>query len=156
VQIDQDSAGHRHLEEAMRVWTFDQDRPVEHLGSPEVEIEYQPGTREVARATVRTAAPDGEPIVVTTTPLRTLYLAAGSGYVPDGEWGHGFYQGPLKVQGIVHDLSDPEMRRRYAFLNETLSRFETGTGQVGYGMHENMLIGVYEPGGFLTGDAVAP
>ena len=25
----------------------------------------------------------------------------------DGKWGHGMYQGPLKVEGIVHDLSDP-------------------------------------------------
>lgn len=156
VQIDQDSQGHRHLEESMRVWNADLDKPIEHLGSPEVDIEYRSGTREVERATVTTSDPDGNPIVVRTTPLRTLYLAAGSGYVPDGEWGHGFYQGPLKVQGLVHDLSDPETRRRYAFLNETLSRFETDAGQVGYGMHENMLIGVYEPTGFLTPDAVAP
>jgi hypothetical protein len=155
VQIDQDATGHRHLEEAMRSWNIDLDRPVEHLGRPDVDIEYRSGTREVERATVTTSTPDGTPIVVRTTPLRTLYLAAGSGYVPDGEWGHGFYQGPSKVEGLVHDLADPEARRRYAFLNETLSRFETADGQVGYGMHENMLIGVYEPGGFLTGDAVA-
>ncbi len=88
--------------------------------------------------------------------MRTLYLAAGSGYAPDEEWGHGVYQGPLTVQGVTHDLSDPAVRRRYAFLNETLCRFETEQGATGYGMHENMLIGVYRPGGFLTGDAVAP
>jgi hypothetical protein len=41
-------------------------------------------------------------------------------------------------------------------LNETLCRFETATGEVGYGMHENMLMGVYKPSGFLTADAVAP
>jgi hypothetical protein len=85
-----------------------------------------------------------------------LYLAAGSGYVPDGEWGHGFYQGPLKVQGLEHDLSDPEVRRQYVRLNETLSRFETSTGEVGYGLHENMLMGSYRPTGFLTADATAP
>ena len=140
----------------MRVWNLGDDRPIEHLGSPEVDIEYQSGTREIRRATVSTTDPDGAPIVVTTTPLRTLYLAAGSGYVPDEGWGHGYYQGPLKVEGVVHDLSDAATRRRYAFLNETLSRFETNTGQVGFGMHENMLIGVYRPGGFLTADAVAP
>ncbi len=156
IQIDQDGEGHRHLEEAMRVWTLDQDRPPEHLGTPDVDIEYQSGTREMQQATVRTTDPDGSPIVVTNTPLRTLYLAAGSGYAPDAEWGHGFYQGPLTVQGVTHDLSDPAVRRRYAYLNETLCRFETDSGATGYGMHENMLVGVYRPSGFLTGDAVAP
>jgi hypothetical protein len=60
------------------------------------------------------------------------------------------------VQGVEHDFSSRDQRRRYAILNETLSRFETSTGEVGYGMHENMLIGVYRPSGFLTPDAVAP
>jgi hypothetical protein len=156
VQIDQDGDGHRHLEECMRVWNTDLGRPVDHLGRPEVDIEYQSGTREMARATVRTTDPDGEAIVVTNTPLRTLYLAAGSGYAPDDTWGHGYYQGPLKVEGIVHDLSDASTRRRYAFLNETLCRFETDAGDVGFGMHENMLVGEYRPSGFLTPDAVAP
>jgi hypothetical protein len=156
VQIDQDADGHRHLEESMRVWNLDQNRPIDHMGKPEVDIEYQPGTREIAKATVRTTDPEGKPVVVTNTPLRTLYLAAGSGYVPDGTWGHGYYQGPLKVEGVVHDLSDPEVRRKYVSLNETLCRFETDTGEVGYGMHENMLMGIYRPSGFLTADAVAP
>ena len=156
VQIDQDGEGNRHLEESMRVWNFDLGRPIEHLGAPDVDIEYRSGTREVQRAVVRTTDPDGRPIVVTTTPLRTLYLAAGSGYVPDEGWGHGYYQGQLKVQGVVHDLSDAEVRRRFAFLNETLCRFETDTGEVGFGMHENMLVGIHRPGGFTTPTAVAP
>jgi hypothetical protein len=156
IQIDQDAEGHRHLEESMRVWNLDQNRPIDHMGTPEVEIEYQSGTREMAKATVSTTDPEGKPIVITNTPLRTLYLAAGSGYVPDGTWGHGYYQGPLKVEGIVHDLSDPEVRRKYVSLNETLCRFESSTGEVGYGMHENMLMGIYRPSGFLTADAVAP
>ncbi len=155
VQIDQDADGHRHLEESMRVWNAELGRPIDHLGPPEVEIEYQPGTREVARATITTTDPAGTPIVVQSTPLRTLFLAAGSGYVPDGTWGHGMYQGPLAVQGIVHDLSDPEVRRQYVNLNETLSRFELATGEVGYGMHENMLRGIYRPSGFMTPDSVA-
>jgi hypothetical protein len=156
IQVDQDADGNRIVEESMRVWNLDQRRPQEHLGRPEVEIEYIPGTREMRRATVRTTDPDGKEITVTNTPLRTLYLAAGSGYVPDGTWGHGYYQGPLKVEGVVHDLSDPETRRRFAILNETLCRFEQGTGEVGYGMHENLLSGIHRPSGFLTPDAVAP
>ena len=156
VQIDQDADGERHVEESMRVWNTDLGKPIEHLGRPEVENSYISGTRELSSATITVRNPHGDTIVVTTTPLRTLYLAAGSGYVPDGEWGHGFYQGPLKVQGVSHDLSDPEVRRKYAFLNETLSKFELSTGEVGYGMHENMLIGIYRPTGFETPTTMAP
>ena len=94
--------------------------------------------------------------MVKTTPLRTLYLAAGSGYIPDGTWGHGYYQGPLKVEGLSHDLSTPEARRQYAYLNETLSRFELSSGKVGYGMHENILMGIYRPTGFDTPQTNAP
>ena len=158
VQIDQDADGHRIVEESMRVWNLDQDRPVEHLGRPEVDIDYLSGhARDAQRHGHACPTPTGKPIIVTNTPLRTLYLAAGSGYVNvDGKWGHGVYQGPLEVEGLVHDLSDPEVRRRYAVLNETLCRFELDTGEVGYGMHENMLIGVYRPTGFHTPETVAP
>jgi hypothetical protein len=156
VQIDQDADGHRHLEEAVRVWNIGVDKPQEHVGPPEIEIEYLSGTREVKQAVIHLTNPNGEAISVTTTPLRTLYLAAGSGYVFDGVWGHGVYQGELKVEGMVHDMSDPEVRRKFAILNETLSRFELSTGEVGYGMHENMLMGIYRPSGFDTATAVAP
>ena len=156
VQIDQDGDGNRLVEESARVWNIDQDRPAEELGRPEVTIDYLSGTREMRGATVQVPDPDGKLITVTNTPLRTLYLAAGSGYVNDGTWGHGVYQGPLKVEGLVHDLADPEARRKVAILNETLCRFETATGEVGYGMHENMLVGMYRPTGFLTPESVAP
>jgi len=156
IQIDQNADGVRHVEESMRVWNSDLGKPMEHLGRPEVDIRYLSGTREVAGATITAPDPNGGDLVITTTPLRTLYLAAGSGYAPDGEWGHGYYQGPLKVEGVVHDFSSAEERRKYARLNETLSRFETADGVVGYGMHENMLMGIYRPSGFDTADAVAP
>jgi hypothetical protein len=156
IQIDADAEGHRHLTESMRVWNLDAGGAIEHMGRPDIDIEYLSGTREMKRAVVRTSDPDGNPVTVTNTPLRTLYLAAGSGYVPDGTWGHGFYQGPLKVEGLVHDLSSPAERARYARLNETLCRFEKSDGQVGYGMHENMLIGIYKPSGFDSFSAVAP
>lgn len=156
VQIDQDADGNRFVEESMRVWNSDLDRPIDHLGRPEIDSTYISGTRELAGANITVPVPGGQPIVVTATPLRTLYLAAGSGYIPDGAWGHGYYQGPLKVEGVHHDLSDPEVRRGFAILNETLSRFELSTGEVGYGMHENMLIGIYRPTGFDTPATNAP
>jgi len=142
----------------MRVWNLDakHEPEVEELGRPDVVIDYLPGTREMRGATVTVPDVDGRPITVTNTPLRTLYLAAGSGYVNTDGWGHGVYQGPLEIQGLVHDLSDPEVRRKYAILNETLCRFELSTGEVGYGMHENMLVGIYHPTGFETPETMAP
>ena len=76
--------------------------------------------------------------------------------MPDAEWGHGYYKGELAVEGVVHDLSDPEVRRKYAVLNETLCRFETDSGLVGYGMHENLFAGIHRPTGFLSPTQVAP
>ena len=66
VQVDQDADGDRHVEESMRVWNLDQGRPVEHLGRPEIDIDYLPGTREMHSATVTVPDADGKPIVVTT------------------------------------------------------------------------------------------
>jgi hypothetical protein len=156
VSLDEDYAGNRVQEEAVKVWNLGIDKPQEELGRPEVAIDYHSGTREIAKASVSLAPPSAAPIHVTTTPLRTVYLAAGSGYRPDADWGHGSYRGPLVVQGLTHDMSTPELRQPYAFVNETLCRFELDTGEVGYGMHENMCIGTYHPAGFDTPDAVAP
>ena len=41
-------------------------------------------------------------------------------------------------------------------LNETLCRFETDSGLVGYGMHENLFAGIHRPTGFLSPTQVAP
>lgn len=150
VFVEEDEHGHRFMEESVKVYNLGQDRADEPMGRPEIEFEYIPGSRELRRAVVRFQPPGGEPLHVTTTPLRTVYLAAGSGYLPSADWGHGLYQGKLKVEGLEYDFGDPAVRKQYALLNETLSRFELSTGEVGYGMHENMVLGVYHPHGFHT------
>ena len=66
------------------------------------------------------------------------------------------YQGPLVVQGLTHHLGSPTERLSLSFLNETLSRFETDDGRVGYGMHENLVVGAHEASGFTSFDALAP
>ena len=138
------------------MWNFSTGRDPEPMGTPSVEISYQSGTREIEKAVVSFAHPSGQEVRVITTPLRTLYIAAGTGYFQTPEWGHGLYKGPLTVEGLTFDMSTPELRRPYAVLNETLCRFELSTGEIGYGMHENMCIGIYHPNGFHTADAVAP
>jgi hypothetical protein len=54
------------------------------------------------------------------------------------------------------DVSTAEARAEWSGLNETLARFELDTGEVGYGLHENMVVGTYLPHGFDSFDAVAP
>ena len=72
-------------------------------------------------------------------------------------WGHGVYQGPLEVEGLVHDLVRP---RGASQVRRSSTRPCAGssldTGEVGYGMHENMLVGIYRPTGFDTPETVAP
>ncbi len=156
VFFEEDENGKRMIEESKKVYNLGIDKEDELMGTPRHEFTYKSGTREIEKAVIRFAHPSGREISMTHTPLRTVYLAAGSGYLPSGDWGHGMYQGALKVEGLTWDLSDPAMRKQISLLNETLCRFELSTGEVGYGMHENLCIGVYKPNGFHTPEAVAP
>ena len=158
ITIDEDQDGKRVNEEGELVGPIDSADEPSHIGTPQIEIDWHPGTREVKRSVVSFTGPGGQSVGprVTCTPLRTVYLKAGSGYSFDGEWGHGVYQGPLVVQGLTHHLGEPTERLDLAFLNETLCRFDTDDGRVGYGMHENLLAGIYRPAGFDAYDTLAP
>ena len=153
VYFDEDKDGNRYLEEAVKVPRLGLDGPTFHLGSPKHEITWKPGTREIAQTVLTFANTD---IRIVGTPLRTNYLLGGSGYRPGEDWGLGHYQGPLKVEGLSWDLSDPKQFADVQGLNEMLCRWELSTGEIGYGMHENACFGIYHPYGFETMDAVAP
>ena len=156
VSLDEDWEGTRIQEESVKVWRHGIDKPNEDMGRPEIEIDYLSGTREMAQSRLTLHPPGGKPLSSVNTPLRTVYLAAGSGYRPDADWGHGTWRGDHVVQGLVHDMSTQEKRMPWAFINETLCRYELDTGEVGYGMHENMAIGTHKPSGFDTPDKMAP
>jgi hypothetical protein len=98
----------------------------------------------------------GSPLRIRVTPLRTVYLKGGSGYFYDGYWGHGIDHGGLVIEGVTHDVGSPAGRAALCWLNETLSRYEASDGSVGYGMYENMCVGVYKPAGFDDAASVAP
>jgi len=154
VQFDEMYDGTRTVEEAVKVYNLGIDKAPEQMGRPSSTVKYIPGTREMESAVVTLENPGGQPVVVDCTPLRTVYLKAGTGYMPSDGWGHGWYQGPLVVQGMTFDMSTPEERLKWAGLNETLSRLELDTGEVCHAMHENMCIGTYLPHGFETPDAM--
>ena len=153
VYFDEDAEGNRTLEEAVKVPRFGIDEPIIHLGSPKHEITFKPGTREIAQTVIRFANSD---LVATGTPLRTNYLLGGSGYRPGEAWGLGVYQGALKVEGLQWDMNDPEQFAQIQGLNEMLCRWDLSNGDVGYGMHENALFGIYKPYGFDSWEALAP
>ena len=100
--------------------------------------------------------PSGKPLYIDTTPLRTVYLAAGSGHIPRPDWAHGMYQGELKVQGKTWDVSTAEARAALGPLYETLCRFELSPGEVAFSLLENLCVGTYDPHGFDSPAAVAP
>ncbi len=153
--VEEDMHGNRLVEESMRIPTFAAGGDPEPMGSPRFRYRYRPGSREIEHVTVHVDDPSGKPLTIEATPLRTLYLAAGSGYIPQPDWTHGMYQGELKVEGRSYDLSTAAERAKYGPLYETLSRFEVSTGQVGYGLLENLCVGTYHPHGFDHPGAVA-
>ncbi len=154
--VEADQHGNRLVEESVRVPLIDSGADPEPLGSPRFEYRYQSGGREIEGVTVEVDDPDGKTITIEATPLRTLYLAAGSGYIPQPDWTLGGYQGENVVQGLTYDLSTRAERAKWAPLFETLSRYELSTGETGYGLLENICIGTYHPHGFHDPGAVAP
>lgn len=154
VQFDEMFDGTRIVEESVKVYNIGIDKEPEQMGRPSSVVKYIPGTREMESAIVTLDHPSGRKVVIHSQPLRTVYLKAGSGYMPADGWGHGFYQGPQVVQGLTFDLSSAEKRLEWAGLNETLSRFELDSGEVCHALHENLCLGIYQPHGFTTPDAV--
>jgi hypothetical protein len=154
--VEEDRNGVRLVEESMKIHHFANGGAVEKMGPPRIHFDYLSGTREITGATVEVEDPQGKPLTIRATPLRTLYLAAGTGYVPAPDWTHGMYQGELKVEGKTYDVGAREARAKLGPLYETLSRYELSTGEVGYGLLENLVVGTYIPHGFTTPGAVAP
>ncbi len=153
VFIEEGPDGERVLEEGIKVFNYGIDKESEILGSPSHEMRYHPGTREISGATIGFANSD---LTIENTALRTVNLGMGSGYINTDGWGHGVYQGPLKVEGLQYDVSSPRVRAQVFGLNETLCRFDASNGDVGYGMHENFIVGIYRPYGFDAPDTMAP
>ncbi len=100
-----------------------------------------PGTRQLEGVALELVAPDGAVTPIAAQPLLTIYMS-GFGYGPP--WRHGHYQGPLKVEHEVWDLTDEATRKRVFGLTETLCRFEMA-GKTGFGVFEFLCLGAYQP-----------
>ena len=76
---------------------------------------------------------------IEVTPLINTHIGAATGYAPEPDWKHGMYQGDLVVQGV--DLDTERDADRFYGIVDAAARFETNTGDVGYGLHEYMFLG---------------
>ncbi len=153
---EEDMNGERLVEESVQIDTFVAGGKVASMGRPRFDYTYQAGTRELDKAVIEVEDSSGKLLRINATPLRTVYLAAGSGYIPQPDWAHGMYQGALKVEGKTWDVSTAEARRSLGPLYETLCRFDLSTGEVGFGLLENLCVGTYHPHGFDSPGALAP
>ncbi len=154
--VEADKDGKRMVEESVKIGSLASGGEIEQMGPPTFNYKFKSGTRELEHATIEFTDPSGKQIEVRATPLRTLYLAAGSGYIPQPDWVHGMYQGPLKVEGKTYDVSTEEARAALGPLYEVLCKFELSTGEVSYGLLECLCVGTYHPFGFDNPGAMAP
>ncbi len=153
---EEDMDGVRLVEESAKIHSIAGGGGVQPMGPPTFHYTYQSGTRELEKAVIEVTDPEGNPLRIDCRPLRTVYLAAGSGYIPQPDWAHGMYQGELKVEGLTYDVSTSDQRAGLGPLYETLCRFDLSTGEVGYGLLENLCVGTYHPHGFDSPGAMAP
>jgi hypothetical protein len=139
--------GSRDVENATRVWS-DPSRPNEDLGRPEHEHEFISGTRQVRRSKLSFPKAPGGAIEIEVTPLIDSHIGVGTGYSPEPDWKHGMYQGDLAVQGVALD-TERDADRFWGII-DAAARFDTNTGDIGYGLHEYMFLGPFPKYG-LTG-----
>jgi len=140
----------------VKIDCYEKGGAVHQLGKPKHAIKYKSGTRELESAELSFDDENGKPIAVKCEVLTCAYLAAGTGYNPNPEWVHGQYHGKFKLEAVEYDVSTHEARKTMGHLYETIVRFELSTGEVTYGMFENISIGHHEPYGFNSFEAVAP
>jgi hypothetical protein len=139
--------GQRVMDEAVRVWA-DPAREPEWLGRPEHELSIRPGTREVDSAVISFPQAPAGAFDVRVTHLLEAHIGIGTGYGFDADWRHGMWQGPLVVQGVSLDVEAD--RDRFFGIVDCVARFESSTGEVGYGLHEYLFLGPHEKYGFTS------
>jgi hypothetical protein len=149
--VQEDAAGARVLEEAVRIWPEAADRQAQHLGRPEYVPQYLPGTREVETATISFRPPGAAAIEVKVRPVLPVSLMVGTGYGLEPDWKHGMYQGTdLVVQGVCYDLDMPADKARMWGMIDSVATFEcTENGHTvnGTGLFEYWPFGPHRPTG---------
>ena len=159
VIAQEDGAGHRTLNDAVRVW---KDGSIEQLGWPRVQIDYKPGTRHPEHARIHLTERDGSPFVLDVEPgvgdssRGYVPLHLGCGYGGDSDWQHGVWRGAGWVDSASYDLTDPATLGRVQWgVVDHVAR-ATVNDEIGWGLFEHGTIGRHVPSGFADLMSVAP
>lgn len=158
VLVQELRTGERIMGDARLVWN-DSRRDPEWLGRVEHDIEFVPGGREPAGATLRFIKPGGVTTSVRCEPQVANYIGFGTGYGLEQDWRHGMWQGDEKTQGMRNDVSelDPTMKMFCPIDYYATFAYDDGeTVDTGEGLFEFAVIGPHDQYGFTEYLDVAP
>jgi hypothetical protein len=96
------------------------------------------------------------PVTVEIDPMLAISLQIGAGYGSATDWKHGQWKGDAWSEGVVYDLTDPEIQARFFMGNVDHSCRAVCDGVEGWGLFEHASVGRHEPTGFADFAAVAP
>jgi hypothetical protein len=154
--VEEDPAGVRSTNFAVRVWPASTGRPVEQLGWPMPTVRYRSGTRYPEAASFALMTRDGKGMTLDVEPLVGMPLNVGCGYGMDPDWQHGVWKGESWVEGAVYSYDDPAVQGRIPYtLIDHLAR-ATFDGREGWGIFEHGVLGGHAPSGFADFASVAP
>lgn len=150
--------GFRTLNDVTRVYS---DGRREQLGWPEVDIDYESGTRHPTSARLTFKVRGGDPFTIEFETKGFVGLNVGAGYGGDPDWSHGAWRERDWVESSTYDLNDPEVAARIPFSvvdHVGIGRYVDGpyAGSVGAGLFEHGTFGRHDPSGFADWGSVAP
>ena len=119
----------------------------EEVGDITYDIEWMPGRREMANASISVAHKDGTVDRIEFEKLYTFRMR-GIGYMHP-HWSHGSIHGPLEVGGESVPLDEFDPQDPSCIHIQTLCRVRMGD-RVGVGVLEQLAFGPHQPTG-LTG-----
>ncbi len=140
--------GERWLEQALIVPVLPDTAEPEHLARSEYRVEWMPGRREMAAASVTLHRGDGTALATIEFEKLFTFRMRGLGY-SHPHFGHGSNHGELEVGGESIALDDFDPRDPASIHIQTLCRVRMGDRE-GVGVLEQLAFGPHAPTG-LTG-----
>jgi len=140
--------GERWLEQALIVPVLPDPAEPEHLGRSEYRVEWMPGRREMAAASVTLRRRDGSALPPIEFEKLLTFRMRGIGYTHP-RFAHGSNHGELEVGGESIGLADFDPQDPASIHIQTLCRVRMGD-RIGVGVLEQLAFGPHAPTG-LTG-----
>ncbi len=151
--------GFRTLNDATRVWA---DGRREQLGWPEIEVDYESGTRHPIRARLHLKARGEATSTIEVNTKGFVALNVGCGYGGDPDWLHGQWKGRNWLDVTTYDMTDEAITSRVPFsVVDHVATAHYTSGSLagtpdGAGLFEHGTFGRHDPSGFTDWGSVAP